>query len=102
MPEDLKKEIFEYSRLDKLDMQKLAQFKAATMEAAAKTKVVLQVQVWAWVWLCTCATNGGMMGARLMGQQNFPPQQAQVVPHQCQRRRFITMRKWRATRSGRY
>ena len=39
MPEDLKKEIFEYSRLDKLDMQKLAQFKAAkAMEAAAKNE----------------------------------------------------------------
>ncbi len=39
MPEDLKKEIFEYSRLDKLDMQKLAQFKAAkAMEEAAKNE----------------------------------------------------------------
>lgn len=39
MPEDLKKEIFEYSRLDKLDMSKLSQFKAAkAMEAAAKNE----------------------------------------------------------------
>ena len=39
MPEELKKEIFEYSRLDKLDMSKLAQFKAAkAMEAAAKNE----------------------------------------------------------------
>jgi len=39
MPEDLKKEIFEYSRLEKLDMQKLAQFKAAkAMELAAKNE----------------------------------------------------------------
>ncbi len=39
MPEDLKKEIFEYSRLDKLDMSKLAQFKAAkAMEEAAKNE----------------------------------------------------------------
>lgn len=29
MPEELKKEIFEYSRLNKVDMQKLTQFKAA-------------------------------------------------------------------------
>ena len=29
MPEDLKKEIFEYSRLNKIDMQKLAQMKTA-------------------------------------------------------------------------
>lgn len=36
MPEDLKREIFEYSRLNKLDMQKLAQFKAAkSIEIAA-------------------------------------------------------------------
>ncbi|WP_298504257.1 SPFH domain-containing protein [uncultured Maribacter sp.] len=39
MPEELKKEIFEYSRLDKLDMTKLAQFKAAkAMELAAKNE----------------------------------------------------------------
>lgn len=36
MPEDVKKEIFEYSRLNKIDMQKLAQFKAAnSIETAA-------------------------------------------------------------------
>ncbi|PCE62921.1 SPFH domain-containing protein [Sediminicola luteus] len=39
MPEELKKEIFEYSRLDKLDMAKLTQFKTAkAMEAAAKNE----------------------------------------------------------------
>lgn len=39
MPEELKKEIFEYSRLDKLDMSKLSQFKAAkAMEAAASNE----------------------------------------------------------------
>ncbi len=39
MPEELKKEIFEYSRLDKLDMAKLSRFKAAkAMEAAAKNE----------------------------------------------------------------
>jgi membrane protease subunit (stomatin/prohibitin family) len=37
MPEDVKKEIFEYSRLNKIDMQKLAQFKAAkSIEEAAQ------------------------------------------------------------------
>lgn len=36
MPDDIKKEIFEYSRLDKIDMQKLAQMKAAqSIETAA-------------------------------------------------------------------
>ena len=39
MPEELKKEIFEYSRLDKLDLSKLSQFKAAkAMEAAANNE----------------------------------------------------------------
>ncbi|MDO5979779.1 SPFH domain-containing protein [Flavivirga spongiicola] len=36
MPEDLKKEIFEYSRIDKLDLEKLTKFKTAkAIEAAA-------------------------------------------------------------------
>jgi hypothetical protein len=36
MPDELKKEIFEYSRLNKVDMQKLAQMKAAkSIEIAA-------------------------------------------------------------------
>ena len=39
MPDELKKEIFEYSRLDKVDMQKLTQFKTAkAIEAAAKAE----------------------------------------------------------------
>lgn len=39
MPEDLKKEIFEYSRIDKLDLNKLTQFKTAkAIEAAAKNE----------------------------------------------------------------
>ncbi len=39
MPEELKREIFDYSRLDKLDLSKLSQFKAAkAMEAAAKNE----------------------------------------------------------------
>ena len=39
MPEDLKKEIFEYSRLDKLDLDKLTKFKTAkAIEAAASNE----------------------------------------------------------------
>ena len=39
MPEELKKEIFEYSRLDKLDLDRLAKFKAAkALEAAASNE----------------------------------------------------------------
>ncbi|PTS99197.1 antifreeze protein [Pedobacter sp. HMWF019] len=37
MPDDIKKEIFDYSRLDRIDMQKLAQFKTAqSIEIAAE------------------------------------------------------------------
>jgi len=51
MPEELKKEIFEYRRLDKLDMAKLSQFKAAkAMEAAAKNEGVPWVPAWVWAW----------------------------------------------------
>jgi membrane protease subunit (stomatin/prohibitin family) len=35
MPDDIKKEIFEYSRLNRIDMQKLTQFKAANSIEAA-------------------------------------------------------------------
>ena len=39
MPEELKKEIFEYSRLNKIDLDKLSKFKAAkAMEAAASNE----------------------------------------------------------------
>ncbi len=39
MPEELKKEIFEYSRIDKLDLDKLTKFKTAkAIEAAAKNQ----------------------------------------------------------------
>ncbi|MEL7147488.1 MAG: SPFH domain-containing protein, partial [Bacteroidota bacterium] len=39
MPEEIKKEIYDYSRLNKIDLNKLAQFKAAqAMEAAAKNE----------------------------------------------------------------
>lgn len=39
MPEDLKKEIFEYSRIDKLDLDKLTKFKTAkAIEAAAQNE----------------------------------------------------------------
>ncbi len=39
MPEELKKEIFEYSRIDKLDLDKLTKFKTAkAIEAAAKNE----------------------------------------------------------------
>lgn len=75
MPEELKKEIFEYSRLDKLDMSKLSQFKAAkAMEAAASNEG---------------GTAGAGMGmgmgfvlAQQMGSMIAQPQAAQPLqPH---------------------
>lgn len=75
MPEDLKKEIFEYSRLDKLDMQKLAQFKAAkAMELAAKNEGgTAGAGMGMGMGFVLAQQMGGMMGGNPMGQQqNFP------------------------------
>lgn len=47
MPEELKKEIFEYTRLDKIDLDKLTKFKTAkAIEAAVLNDGGLQEQVW--------------------------------------------------------
>lgn len=70
MPEDLKKEIFEYSRIDKLDLDKLTKFKTAkAIEAAAQNEG---------------GTAGAGMGmgmgfvlAQQMGQQMGPQMGAQ-------------------------
>ncbi len=75
MPEDLKKEIFEYSRLDKLDMQKLAQFKAAkAMELAAKNEGgTAGAGMGMGMGFVLAQQMGGMMGGTQMGtQQTFP------------------------------
>ena len=51
MPEDIKKEIFELSRLNAIDLNKLAQMKAAkAMEKAAENESALQVLAWEWEW----------------------------------------------------
>lgn len=81
MPEDLKMEIFEYSRIDKLDLDKLTKFKTAkAIEAAAANEggtagggmgmgmgFVLAQQM------------GGMMNPQ-MGQQQVQQQQGGVMP----------------------
>lgn len=75
MPEDLKKEIFEYSRLDKLDMQKLAQFKAAkAMEAAAKNEGgTAGAGMGMGMGFVLAQQMGGMMGGTMgQPQQQFP------------------------------
>ncbi|GGG39747.1 antifreeze protein, type I [Croceivirga lutea] len=76
MPEDLKKEIFEYSRLDKLDMQKLAQFKAAkAMELAAKNEGgTAGAGMGMGMGFVLAQQMGGMMGGSPMGQQQSFPQ----------------------------
>ena len=75
MPEDLKKEIFEYSRLDKLDMQKLAQFKAAkAMEAAAKNEGgTAGAGMGMGMGFVLAQQMGAMMGGNPAQQQSFPP-----------------------------
>lgn len=83
MPEDLKKELFEYSRLEKLDMQKLAQFKAAkAMELAAKNEGgTAGAGMGMGMGFVLAQQMGGMMGGA-MGQQQtgFPVVGGAAVP----------------------
>ncbi len=82
MPEELKKEIFEYSRLDKLDMQKLAQFKAAkAMEAAAKNEGgTAGAGMGMGMGFVLAQQMGTMMGGTMGGQQSFPQAGGTAVP----------------------
>ncbi|MAU27114.1 MAG: antifreeze protein [Muricauda sp.] len=82
MPEDLKKEIFEYSRLDKLDMQKLAQFKAAkAMEAAAKNEGgTAGAGMGMGMGFVLAQQMGSMMGGTQLGGQQPVPQAGAAVP----------------------
>ncbi|MEM1339286.1 MAG: SPFH domain-containing protein [Bacteroidota bacterium] len=83
MPEELKKEIFEYSRLDKLDMQKLAQFKAAkAMEAAAKNEGgTAGAGMGMGMGFVLAQQMGTMMGgAPLANPQSFPQAGGAAVP----------------------
>ncbi|NKI31062.1 SPFH domain-containing protein [Croceivirga thetidis] len=82
MPEDLKKEIFEYSRLDKLDMQKLAQFKAAkAMEAAAKNEGgTAGAGMGMGMGFVLAQQMGGMMGGNMGQAQSFPQAGGTAVP----------------------
>ncbi len=82
MPEDLKKEIFEYSRLDKLDMQKLAQFKAAkAMEAAASNEGgTAGAGMGMGMGFVLAQQMGGMMGSTMGQQQSFPQAGGAAVP----------------------
>lgn len=81
MPEELKKEIFEYSRLDKLDMTKLAQFKAAkAMEAAAKNEGgTAGAGMGMGMGFVLAQQMGGMMNPQAQ-QQSFGTPQAATPP----------------------
>jgi membrane protease subunit (stomatin/prohibitin family) len=81
MPEELKKEIFEYSRLNKLDMTKLAQFKAAkAMElAAANEGGTAGAGMGMGMGFVLAQQMGGMMNPQA-GQQPFGAVQPQMAP----------------------
>ncbi|MRI01366.1 DUF4339 domain-containing protein [Kriegella sp. EG-1] len=80
MPEELKKEIFEYSRLDKLDMTKLAQFKAAkAMEEAAKNEGGTAGAGMGMGMGFVLAQQMGNMMNPTMGQQPIAPTQVGAV-----------------------
>ncbi|UII81411.1 SPFH domain-containing protein [Flagellimonas sp. CMM7] len=79
MPEDLKKEIFEYSRIDKLDLDKLTKFKTAkAIEAAAKNEGgTAGAGMGMGMGFVLAQQMGGMMSPQMGGSQQM--QQAGVV-----------------------
>ena len=81
MPEDLKKEIFEYSRIDKLDLDKLTKFKTAkAIEAAAANEGgTAGAGMGMGMGFVLAQQMGGMMNPQ-MGQQQVKQQQGGVMP----------------------
>jgi membrane protease subunit (stomatin/prohibitin family) len=82
MPEDLKKEIFEYSRIDKLDLDKLTKFKTAqAIEAAAKNEGgTAGAGMGMGMGFVLAQQMGGLMSPQMGGQQNVNPQGGGAVP----------------------
>ncbi|MFV0539927.1 MAG: SPFH domain-containing protein [Aestuariibaculum sp.] len=82
MPEDLKKEIFEYSRIDKLDLDKLTKFKTAkAIEAAAKNEGgTAGAGMGMGMGFVLAQQMGGMMQQQPIGYQQTPQQQLGAVP----------------------
>jgi len=80
MPEELKKEIFEYSRIDKLDLDKLTKFKTAkAIEAAAANEGgTAGAGMGMGMGFVLAQQMGGMMSP-MGGQQQIPTQQASPV-----------------------
>ena len=78
MPEDLKKEIFEYSRIDKLDLDKLTKFKTAkAIEAAAANEGgTAGAGMGMGMGFVLAQQMGGMMAPQMGGQQQAPVQQS--------------------------
>lgn len=83
MPEELKKEIFEYSRIDKLDLDKLTKFKTAkAIEAAAANEGgTAGAGMGMGMGFVLAQQMGGMMNP-MTGQQNaaVPQQNIPVTP----------------------
>lgn len=85
MPEDLKKEIFEYSRIDKLDLDKLTRFKTAkAIEAAAANEGgTAGAGMGMGMGFVLAQQMGALMGPQMGGQQQIPlQQQAGIFPPQ--------------------
>lgn len=82
MPEDLKKEIFEYSRIDKLDLDKLTKFKTAqAIEAAAKNEGgTAGAGMGMGMGFVLAQQMGGLMSPQMGGQQNVNPQGGTLPP----------------------
>ena len=82
MPEDLKKEIFEYSRLDKLDLDKLTKFKTAkAIEAAATNEGgTAGAGMGMGMGFVLAQQMGGLMSPQMGGQQAPMQQQGGMMP----------------------
>ena len=82
MPEDLKKEIFEYSRIDKLDLDKLTKFKTAkAIEAAAKNEGgTAGAGMGMGMGFVLAQQMGGMMSPQMGGQPQMQQTPAAVPP----------------------
>ncbi len=84
MPEELKKEIFEYSRIDKLDLDKLTKFKTAkAIEAAAKNEGgTAGAGMGMGMGFVLAQQMGGMMNPQMGGQniQNQTTPQGGMMP----------------------
>jgi membrane protease subunit (stomatin/prohibitin family) len=81
MPEDLKKEIFEYSRLDKIDLDKLTKFKTAkAIEAAANNEGgTAGAGMGMGMGFVLAQQMGGLMTPQ-MGVQTAAPQAQNIMP----------------------